>query len=41
MHHQYQQHRQQIATGINGTSGKFATSGQDTDGKYWEYYQNA
>jgi hypothetical protein len=31
--HWYQQHRRQIATGINATGGKFATGVNDTGGK--------
>jgi hypothetical protein len=34
--HQYQRHLRQIVTGINDTSGKFAT-----DGKQWKQYQTA
>jgi hypothetical protein len=33
VHHRYQRHRWQIATGINDTGGKFATCINDTGGK--------
>jgi hypothetical protein len=34
VHHQYQRHRWQIATGINDTGGKFAAGNNDTGGKF-------
>jgi hypothetical protein len=34
VHHRCQQHRRQIAAGINDTGGKFATGINDTGGKF-------